>query len=482
MGCQERIQRRAASLALVIVVLIIADSLRADALGYAGGAATTPTLDRLAAEGSQFRHAISSAAWTVPSLTALATGTFPHRIGVSRWRHPFPARRPTLMSAFAAAGFEVHSVVHNPRYCFANMGFRGTVGDSEDPAQVIRALTAPRGSDRLVIIHHWWTHLPYRNELIPRKNWKGLCNEIIQKLAQDPEGEVPLQRQRYADAISWFDEQLLARYLDAASAGGDDVVLAVTGDHGENWGESLPPGRKVAHMYDLHGRWMTDETTRVPMLFWGKGVNGAVPAGCTLGGFGRGVDMAPTLAALAGVPWPGPLPEADGPTLVDRGIRCAQDLALDGISLASPLLDSRPSPVQDALTVTSYNAIVPAKYPTSGKRMWRRFSLRTQDRRYTWDGQDRYRAAVDIDDDFEGLKVGGLARLAGGLKPLMGTWARFATERKAGLGPAPRLSPEVFPPFADAAVRGQAWQDDDGGLGADDEKLASSMSMTGYMD
>jgi hypothetical protein len=470
------------SLAFVIVVLVIADSLRADSLGYAGGAAHTPTLDRLASEGSQFRHAISSAAWTVPSLVSMATGTFPHRIGVSRWRHPFPARRPTLMSAFAAAGFDVHSVVHNPRYCFANMGFRGTVSDSEDPDQVIRALSAPRGSDRLVIIHHWWTHLPYRNEPIPRKNWRALCSEIIDKLAQDPESEVPLQRQRYADAISWFDQQLLSRYLDAASSGGDDVVLAVTGDHGENWGDSLPPGRKMAHMYDLHGRWMTDETTRVPMLFWGKGTEGAVPAGRTLGGFARGVDMAPTLAALAGVPWPGPLPSEPGPTLVDRGIREVSDLELDGISLASPLHRSVSSPVRDALTVTSYNAIVPAKYPTSGKRMWRRFSLRTQDRRYTWDGQDRYRAAIDIDDDFEGVTAAGLARLSDGLKPLMATWGRFARERKSGLGPAPKLDPKLFPPFGAAAVRGIKWEDDDGGLGGDGEKLAKSMSMTGYMD
>jgi hypothetical protein len=292
---------------------------------------------------------------------------------------------------------------------------------------------------------------------------------------------VPLQRQRYADAISWFDQQLLARYLDAASSGGDDVVLALTGDHGENWGESLPPGRKMAHMYDLHGRWMTDETTRVPMLFWGKGAQGSLPAGRTLGGFARGVDMAPTLAALAGVPWPGPLPEGEGPTLVERGIRRVEDLKLDGISLASPLHDSSSSPVCDALTVTSYNAIVPARYPTSGKRMWRRFSLRTEDHRYTWDGQDRYRAAVDIDDDFEGAPAGRLAML-GGLKPLMGTWARFAKERKAGLGPAPKLPPKLFPPFADAAVRGVKWEEDDGGLGGEDDKLANSMSMTGYMD
>ena len=72
--------------------------------------------------------------------------------------------------------------------------------------------------------------------------------------------------------------------------------------------------------------------------------------------------------------------------------------------------------------------------------------------------------------------------MLGGLKPLMGTWARFAKERKAGLGPAPKLPPKLFPPFADAAVRGVKWEEDDGGLGGEDDKLANSMSMTGYMD
>lgn len=461
--------------------MIIADSLRADALGFAGGAAETPLLDRLAADGSRFEHGIASAAWTVPSLVSIATGTFPHRVGVSRWRHPFPARRPTLMSAFAAAGFEVHSVVHNPRYCFANMGFRGTVSDSEAPDQVIRALSAPRGSDRLIVIHHWWTHLPYRNEPIPRKAWRGLCSKIIDELREDPDNAVPRERGRYAQAIGWFDQQLLTRYLDAASASGDDVLLAVTGDHGETWGDSLPPGRQMSHMYDLHGRWMTDETTRVPMLFWGRGAAGPIPAGASLGGFARGVDLAPTLAALAGVPWPGPLPEPIGPTLVDRGIRAGESLQLDGVALDRQLLDGSPSPVREALTVTSYNAIVPAKYPTSGKRMWRRFSLRAPGRRYTWDGQDRYRAAIDIDEQFApgAPQVRGLgSRFA----PLMGTWARFARERREGLGPGPKLDPKLFPRFAEAAVRRLKWEDDDGGLGGAADSLAESMSMTGYME
>ena len=132
--------------------MLVVDSLRADAPGFGGGEALTPGLDALAASGTVYDEAICSAGWTVPSLNAIATGTFPHRVGVARWRHPFPARRPTVFSAFANAGFEVFSFFHNPRWAFANTQVRGTAGDSQDADAVCAALRAPSGVDRLVFV------------------------------------------------------------------------------------------------------------------------------------------------------------------------------------------------------------------------------------------------------------------------------------------------------------------------------------------
>lgn len=385
----------------------MADSVRADLPGFGGGPALTPILDGLAGSGAVFDEAIASAAWTVPSLVALTTGTYPHKVGVARWRHPFPRRRPTLMTAFAAAGFEVHTLVHNPRFGLANMGFRGVGGDSEDLDQVLGALRAPPGVDRLVFIHHWWTHLPYEQEFIPRRPWRARCSELIDAMAADP-AEVQRQKDRYADALAWFDRELLPRYLDAAASGGDDVLFAFTGDHGENHGESLPEGQRLGHIYDMHGRWLDDGTTRVPWMLWGQGVE-AVPTR-RIGGLARGVDLAPTLAALAGVPWPGPLPDLDGPTLVDRGIRSVEDLALDGRSLLPSVLDGAPV-LGDAMTISSYNAIHPAKYPEAARRLWCRYGLRTADSRYTW---DRLHGVHDV-RPLEGSEPSGLKRLVGTL-------------------------------------------------------------------
>lgn len=452
--------------ATVLVVLIVADSVRADAPGFGGGEACTPMLDLMAEQGVVFEHCCCSGAWTVPSLVAIATGTFPHRVGVARWRHPFPMRRPTLMSAFAAAGFEVRTMVHNPRFALAATCHRGVAGDSEDPDSVVQALRTPPGADRLVLVHHWWTHLPYVASKLPKKRWKQSCDLEIEALGRDPEDAVPRLRGAYHDALGWFDRVLVDRYLEAATSGGGDVLVAVTADHGETWGDSLPEGRKVEHMYDLHGRWMTDETTLVPLLIWGRGATGPIPECRRIGGLARGVDVAPTLCDLAGVPWPGPCPETSSPTLIDRGIGPAgEGLVLDGVSLAGRVLGDAPPSTREALTVTSHNAIVPASYPLSGLRMWSRFGLRTEDRRYTWDGLYRIREAMETKPVAE---CGRLARMKDRYLDLPRVWARLANERSVAVGPGERLSRELFEPAGDAA-------DADG-----DGDLDGQMRMLGY--
>jgi len=449
----------------VKVVFVVADSLRADAPAYAGGPSVTPTLDRLASEGAQFPDAVASAAWTVPSVTAMLTGTFPHKVGIARWRHPFPRRRPSLFTAFSAAGFRVRSQLHNPRFAFASSGFRGEVGDSEIPDDVDQALRES-GGDRFVFIHHWWTHLPYRQELIPRKPWRRLCNEDIRWLADDPEEAVPNVRDRYHAALESFDA-LLGRYLEAALAGGEEVLLCVTGDHGETWGDSLPPGHRMEHIYDLHGRWLTDETTRVPLVFWSSSDRvraGAVP------GFARGVDVAPTLCGLAGVPWPGPLPTHDGPTLIDRGIEDAAPL--DGLSLARCIADARPVPIEEALTVTSHNAILPAKYPKSARRLWCRYGLRRAHERFVWDGQFGLRDVHAVGQP-AGEAMGPWGRLKERLSPRAAVWARLAAEREVALAPGDPLPKDLFARFG---PRGDEPEGFEGGA------LADQMAMLGYGD
>lgn len=64
------------------VVLIVADTLRADHLGSYGGTVSTPNLDALAASGVRFENAYSHAPMTVPSHSSMFTSLLPTEHGV----------------------------------------------------------------------------------------------------------------------------------------------------------------------------------------------------------------------------------------------------------------------------------------------------------------------------------------------------------------------------------------------------------------
>jgi hypothetical protein len=370
------------------VVFVIADSLRADAPGYAGGAAETPFLDSLAASGAWFKEAFASGAWTIPSILSMLTGALPHKIGVARWRHPFPRRRPTLLTAFADAGFEVRTFHPYPEWGFIDTPGAGIVGNSQEPQAVIDAL---RGGarDSLFLIHHWWTHVPYLDRHLTLEQWHAATNFTLESLNRHPARIAASVERSYRRSVGYFSESLLPRYMEAAAAGGGDVLLVVTGDHGETWGRSLPEGRRIENVYDLHGRWITDETIRIPLLVSGRGARGAIPVCAAIPGIARGADVGATIAEVAGVPWPGGAPSLGGREVYETGIGTAgKGLDLVGTSLAAALQDGGSAPHEEIVTVTSQNAYVPRTYPDTGKATWRTFGLRDRRGWFVWDGVD----------------------------------------------------------------------------------------------
>ncbi|MGH9365601.1 MAG: sulfatase-like hydrolase/transferase, partial [Thermoanaerobaculia bacterium] len=65
------------------VLLITIDTLRADALGFAGNTrVATPTLDRLASQGLVFRNAHAHNVVTLPSHANILTGLLPYQHGI----------------------------------------------------------------------------------------------------------------------------------------------------------------------------------------------------------------------------------------------------------------------------------------------------------------------------------------------------------------------------------------------------------------
>src|SRR4051794_28244456 len=91
------------------VLVVMADQHRADVLGCAGDAAQTPTLDRLAAEGTRFSRLSCQGPLCMPARASFATERYVRDHGVyTNWAE-IPEHSATYMHALRDAGY--HTVL-----------------------------------------------------------------------------------------------------------------------------------------------------------------------------------------------------------------------------------------------------------------------------------------------------------------------------------------------------------------------------------
>ena len=269
------------------VILLTLDTTRADALGAARGAPTTPNLDALAARGVRFLHALSPAPLTLPAHASLLTGLEPRSHGIrDNGTAALPAELPTLATAFAAAGYRtgafVASRVLDRRFGLAR-GFDvyddrmaaervGEYGYPErDAAAVTDAALAwarglQRGAPIFLWVHYYDPHSPY----LPPADLRG-------------DGSAAA---RYAGEVALMDREI-GRLLAGLPREPAPLVAAV-GDHGEALGE---------HGERAHGVLLHSATLEVPLLIAGPGV----PAGTGVTETVGIRRLAATLLSLAGV-------------------------------------------------------------------------------------------------------------------------------------------------------------------------------------
>jgi arylsulfatase A-like enzyme len=98
------------------IILLTADSLRADHMGAYGYARpTTPHLDRLAAESVRFEYAFAPISFTVPSLASLHTGKYPreHFMQLKNGNADFQHTDPALAARLKAHGYQTAAFVSN---------------------------------------------------------------------------------------------------------------------------------------------------------------------------------------------------------------------------------------------------------------------------------------------------------------------------------------------------------------------------------
>jgi arylsulfatase A-like enzyme len=321
------------------LILIVVDTLRADALGAYGAPAATPHLDALAGRGVLFEEVVAPSPWTLPSMASLFSATYPAQHGFTDFDGRLePELAPGhLAEALSAAGFECRAVVGNTLLA-AERGFaRGfALYDAYDFAlegrlwlwralnRALRAAGVLRSAKRSLVPvlgprfpfvetrltfynldedlteRVWRYALPpperplflFVHYLAPHTPYLAHPYTFTKRAPEPGAGDLAQQRRLYAGEVAYTDGEIgrLLAGLEHAGVLGNAVVC-VTADHGEAF---LEHGRSE-HGYDLHR-----EALRVPWLLAGPGI----PAGLRLLPPVSLVDLAPTLLAAVGVEAP----------------------------------------------------------------------------------------------------------------------------------------------------------------------------------
>ncbi len=341
------------------VVLIVIDTLRADMLGcYGWPRDTSPTIDKLAAEGTRFADNTAQSSWTLPSVSSLLSGRY-----VTAYADKVGEDRATLAECFQRAGYRTVAVVGNPLVNENSGAGRGfdhfdSASANRDPAEVADGAPAFRTLDELardlrsplaeavakdekgerpplfLYLHVMDPHHPYvvHKELyetlppneIPRAQpdeWQtAQLNEVgVVPPDNDPEWKVEREmmwrdRVFYEQGIRYTDEQLALVLAELRELGAmENTVVAIVADHGEGLFEhvallereklaKLPPS---SFFQREHGDHLYEELIATPFILWGAGV----PEGRVIEAAAQNIDLYPTLLELCDV---APLGELDG--------------------------------------------------------------------------------------------------------------------------------------------------------------------------
>lgn len=394
------------------IVLLVVDSLRADVPGYAQGFCETPALDRLAREALVCERCFSSAPWTVPSISAMVTGAFAHRLGLYRWDQALPALYPSIFLVARDLGYVTASFVFDPQYLFAASPEASVVGSSQELGRVIDWLEACQAPNLLLLVHVWSTHFPYVNKPMSAAAWDRVAARVLSVMNAEPSVGRAKARALYRRAVQRFSEEALPRIVTAACthAGRDGVAVVLTGDHGESWGDGpADHGKRLQDVFDLHGNHLRDEVLAVPLLVWAPG---RVRAG-TRRGLARTVDIAPTLAELMG----------DAEAFEAEG-----DLGIDGRSL----LTGEPRRIAVACQSRSLVRAPVDELPTEPAGVWTAMAVRAEGLKYVWDLAGDQRFAIE-----PGKDPGEVRRLPPDAVPKEG-WAELDREwARAACAPPP---------------------------------------------
>jgi arylsulfatase A-like enzyme len=318
------------------VIFVLADTLRADALGaYGAKPSPSPFLDGLAAGAVRFELAVAQAPWTLPSVWSLMTSLHPstldpeHRGAANRRALGLrpDARVARLAAQLRASGWHTAGFQKNPLLSPGSgieLGFDvyelvgGDRAELHSGAQLANAalhwaatLAAAREagmtSPFFLYLHFMDPHIDYQPPpaFVPpeARDYDGPVDgtrHSIHDLLEQPGGPLPSDvaqmRALYRGEVSYLDAQLRRLFEGLRELGlwTDRTLVVFVADHGEQFGEH--GGYEQGDVYV--------ENVHVPLWLRGAGLEPrSVPDVVRL------VDVAPTVLDLLGV---AALPAAEG--------------------------------------------------------------------------------------------------------------------------------------------------------------------------
>ena len=296
------------------VLLITIDTLRADALRSYGGAAETPNLDALAADGLRFEFAHAHAVLTLPSHVSILSGEYPFQHGV-RENSGFRVSEGTVTAAtlLKQQGFSTAAFIAGyPLDGQFGLGPGFDLYDDRlnDVAETSEFVLAERPADAVVKNVLAW--------LEPQKTrwfaWVHVFDPHAPYAPPEPYAS-RYASNTYAGEVAFVDAAL-GPLLDRARADTTRPTLViVTGDHGEGLGD---------HGEETHGVFAYEATLRVPLIVAQVGGPAAAQAGSrraqVVATPAQHVDILPTIldglgltppSSLAGRSLLKPVPDAN---------------------------------------------------------------------------------------------------------------------------------------------------------------------------
>ncbi|MAB78775.1 MAG: hypothetical protein CMJ89_05410 [Planctomycetes bacterium] len=282
------------------VVVVVVDTLRADHLGlYGYDRETAPFLAEWAERSVSFDRAFSTSSWTAPAAASLFTGVYPIQHGVTMGMNAYqglkrmrgdlelnriPEELETLPEFMRSLGYRTFGIADNPNICAAEgfeRGFDRFVQFDYEGAPAVEKSLLEWGAEIrsarpfFLYLHYMDPHLPYHE----REPW------------HEPSTSTDVHEQNraaYDSEIRYFDQHL-RRAFETLGIGEDDIVI-ITADHGEEFGEHGDGN----HLFKLY-----DELVRIPLLIHHPGVD---PEVRRVGANVSLVDILPTLRRMLGAP------------------------------------------------------------------------------------------------------------------------------------------------------------------------------------